>query len=659
MLSRLSVLPYSYGAGKISFTANASSDANPNYKEEDKITNKRISPPRPPRKMGPFMHLPDELPIWQVRELRKRAYEKDMSVAEYLNANLFKDNLYTPQVIPVDSRSAIVGSTKVTSLIDGEQIFNKTIEFIDSAEKSIQVEMFEFQNLSVDGDNWKLNGAEKFKELSMKQYSLLSKLIAKKESNPDIKIQVILDAHKWYINSDGYKRHYGNAQMIKFLKEHGIDVVPYPRAAQQGSALQHVKFLAVDGKKAIIGGMNWGSHSPVNHDACVALELPEDSKGRALKPNCEVDNLIEEIFNADWKFSWQRLGATRVISGPLTKDEQKYYGGINKEIKPENVEYMRLVGELYDNSADKNRYREGRLDLIETNSVDKPKINILATKPKELEYVGLEGKESIRDYIMEKVKTCESMQAELFVLTDKEIIKTIIDRIEKGDLKRENVQIILEPSIIEIFPYCENGYDELMEHDIPVRLFNVDESINQRMHSKWAIFDDKDLLIGSANWSAMGLNQNLGLGLRDDYDLNTEKIEKEIEKSFNTVREYEEEFDFPPIEWNGDKDSYARLQDRLKIYRKIEIDLNKKREADFEIENKQYFIKNDESNTELSKIQTIKGYYEMIAKDHRSKESYKRGNNEMAISFESPSLAKYVFKKQFEKDWKYSKPDYE
>ncbi|MFA7657872.1 MAG: phospholipase D-like domain-containing protein [Candidatus Gastranaerophilaceae bacterium] len=654
----LVIRPYIFGnLQSISFVGK-SNDTNPNVKEEENILNKRISPKRPPKNGGPTMTLPDPLYIWQVKELRKRAYEKDdISVAEYLNATLFKDTMYTPNVMPVDSRTAIVGSTKITSLIDGDQIFDKTLEFIHGASKSIQVEMFEFQNLSVDGDDWKLNGAGKFKDLSQKQYRLLNELIEKKESNPEMKIQVILDAHKWYINSDGRKKHYGNAKMIKFLKENGIDVVPYPRAAQQGAALQHVKFLAVDGQKAIIGGMNWGTHSIANHDACVALELPTDKNGKPLKENCEVDNLIEEIFNADWKFAWQRLGETKVIKGPLTKEEQKYYRGIDKEIKPENVEYMKLVGELYNNPTDKNRYKENRLELIKTNPIENGKISILATKPKELEKVGLEGKESIRNYIMERVKTCQSLQAELFVLTDKEIIKTLIARINKGELKRENVRIIIDPSIIEELSYCENGYDELMENDIPVRLYNVDESTNQRMHSKFAIFDDREVLIGSANWSAMGLNQNLGTGIRDDYDLNTEKIEKEIEESFKTVQEYEEEFGFPPFEWNGNAESYQRLKKRLAIYRKAENDLNKHKEANFKIDEKNYALKNDEFNTELSKIQTIKGYYEIIAKDHLSKESYKRGNNEMAIAFESPSLAKYVFKKQFERDWKYSKTE--
>ena len=81
--------------------------------------------------------------------------------------------------------------------------------------------------------------------------------------------------------------------MIKFLKNNNIDVVPYPRAAQQGANLQHIKLLIVDSKKAILGGMNWGSHSAVNHDACIALEKLSD------KENSEIDNIIGKVATVD------------------------------------------------------------------------------------------------------------------------------------------------------------------------------------------------------------------------------------------------------------------------------------------------------------------------------------------------------------------------
>ncbi len=49
-------------------------------------------------------------------------------------------------VLPEPSITKEVGKTKVTTLIDGEQIFKKTIKYIKNAEKSIQIEMFDFQS---------------------------------------------------------------------------------------------------------------------------------------------------------------------------------------------------------------------------------------------------------------------------------------------------------------------------------------------------------------------------------------------------------------------------------------------------------------------------------------------------------------------------------
>ncbi len=100
-----------------------------------------------------------------------------------------------------------------------------------------------------------------------------------------------------------------------------------------------------------------------------------------------------------------------MVSGPLSEDDQKFYKRLNKEIKQENIDYMNTVGVLYDNEKDKNRYDENdlsKLDIIKRNPVENPAIKILATKPRELAYVNEEGKESTRDYLLNKVKTAKS-----------------------------------------------------------------------------------------------------------------------------------------------------------------------------------------------------------------------------------------------------------
>ncbi len=596
--------------------------------------------------------------------INKNAYKSGLSNEEWLRKVLGIPLLAA--VGAVASKSANIGNSKVTTLIDGDQYFDKAMEFVSNAKNSIQVEMFEFQNVSVDGDHWVQGGAEKLKG-GKQQQQLLWTLIKKKKENPDMNIQVILDAHKWYMDSkNNDKKHYANQDMIKFLKENNIDVVPYPRAAQQGSSLQHIKLLIVDGEKAILGGMNWGSHSAVNHDGCVALEkLPN-------KKNSEVDNLIAQHFNPDWKFSWERLGSTDLISGPLNEEEQALYNGINKEIKQENVEYYNLLKDIFNTPEMKNRYKNGDLNLIEPNPIANPKIKVLGTKPKELEKVGEKGIETTREFLMDKIKTAHKMRAELFVLTDKELVETIIKRYKAGEL---DAKFIIESDIINKFPYCENAYDELREAGVPVRVYKSNKVLNQRMHAKWAVFDDKEVMIGSTNWSAQGLNQNLDVGRRNDYELSTAKIDTRIEHSFKKVRSREEKLALSALEWNGDEESYKKLKERTAILRKAYTALKKDGQTEFELEGKKYnyktgedfvtvddkvlkFKENDDKDA-LADLRTVLGYYDIVKRRHLSKQRFMRGNNEIAVAFESNSLAKSVFLEQFERDWNFSESKYD
>lgn len=588
-----------------------------------------------PTKRDP-VQLP-EVSFFMTKQIIESANKVGLCIDDYLRVNL-KHLTYVPAVLPEASKTAKIGKTEVTTLIDGEQIFGKTIEYLQSAEKSIQVEMFEFQNLRIDGHKWPTNGAEVVPG-SQEQQQILNLLLSKKKENPNLKIQIILDAHKWYINGNGEKdRHYNNQDMIKYLKEKGFDIVPYPRAAQQGSALQHVKMLAVDGRKIIIGGMNWGTHSAANHDACVAIETLDKYK------NSEVDNIIDEIFNKDWKFAWQRLGKTKAVAGPLNEDEQEFYTRLRKEIKQENVDYMEAVGKLFETPENKNRYEEGRLDLIPTNPIKDPKIKVLVTKPKELAVVGEKGLESTREYLQEKLKTAKKVRGELFVLSDKELIETIVDRHQKGEL---DAKFILESSILEEFSYCRDAYDILIKNNVPVRLYKADEKITQRMHAKWAVFDDKEVVIGSTNWSAMGLNSNLKKGQREDYELHAEKINEEIKKNLLKVKEHEDLIGIPPI--SKHKFNYKELIERRSKFKKTMYNLRKDGVANIKLDGNEYTFMDDK----LSTFHTIQGYYKIIKDRHNAKEKYKRGNNECAIAFEKPSLVK-VFLKQFDKDWKHS-----
>jgi phosphatidylserine/phosphatidylglycerophosphate/cardiolipin synthase-like enzyme len=50
-----------------------------------------------------------------------------------------------------------------------------------------------------------------------------------------------------------------------------VELIAFP---VERSTIDHVKLLIVDGVRAIVGGINWGSHSVLNHDVDVVAEGP-------------------------------------------------------------------------------------------------------------------------------------------------------------------------------------------------------------------------------------------------------------------------------------------------------------------------------------------------------------------------------------------------
>ena len=250
---------------------------------------------------------------------------------------------------------------------------------------------------------------------------------------------------------------------------------------------------------------------------------------------------------------------------------------------------------------------------------------------------------------MQKVKTAKKLRAELFVLSDKEIIQTIIDRVHKGEL---DAKIIVDPSIIEEFPYCNTAYQKLEENNIDIRQYKTDTKITQRMHGKWAVFDDRELLIGSANWSAMAMNQNLKKGQREDYEKYTEQINREIVGYMKKVEKVEESVGLPPL--IRKRLDYKEVLVRRGKIKKAVNEINETGSALMRLQDAEYLF----TVKDRSALNTIKGYYKIIIDRNNAKEKYKRGNNEAAIAFEKPALAR-VFLRQFEKDWKHSESEYD
>ena len=152
---------------------------------------------------------------------------------------------------------------QVTPENSDDEIFSHVEDMIRGAKSSVQIEMF-----------------------SLDKKSIVDTLID--EAKKGKKVQVIMDPP----NDDWESARKG---AIDKLRKGGVDVQIYP-AKEAGSPgarygqIDHVKMMIVDGKKAIIGGMNWGEHSPNNRDFDVKVEGPAVSK-------------MGWMFRKDWEIS--------------------------------------------------------------------------------------------------------------------------------------------------------------------------------------------------------------------------------------------------------------------------------------------------------------------------------------------------------------------
>ncbi|MBI2267514.1 MAG: phosphatidylserine/phosphatidylglycerophosphate/cardiolipin synthase family protein [Armatimonadetes bacterium] len=143
------------------------------------------------------------------------------------------------------NKVALLSGKSVTPADSSDEIFAHIQEAIRGAESSIRLEMYDLQ-----------------------KPEMVDLLI--QEARKGIKVQVIMDPpnDKFEAPRDEIKEK---------LEKSGVEVLFYP--ARKGQ-LCHVKMLIIDGHQAILGGMNWGKHSPLNHDYDVEIVGPavDDAK---------------------------------------------------------------------------------------------------------------------------------------------------------------------------------------------------------------------------------------------------------------------------------------------------------------------------------------------------------------------------------------------
>ncbi len=324
-------------------------------------------------------------------------------------------------VAPEEAKYFTKGN-KVSAFMDKE-IFDEAKEMVRSAKSRVQLEMYSFTNQEMTD-------------------------LLVEEAKKGIKVQVILDPTPG--TSD--KQNEQKQNTIDKLKAAGVDVVMYP-VDEKKKQIDHVKLLIVDGKSVLMGGMNWGEHSPYNHDADFKIEGP-------------AVNTYERIFAQDWKKS----------------------GG--KSFKaPEQAKEV-----------------EGGDALVNG--------------------VGSEiGYNPIMPMLMRNIEEAkESIHAEMFVLSDKNVIQGLIDAHNRG----VDVKVLLDPNGVTSWNPNGKTYETLKEAGVPVKWYDVDTSVQQKLHAKWGVFDGKETINGSANWSYKGLHVNRELAA----DVVDKKTATVFEKQF-------------------------------------------------------------------------------------------------------------------------------
>lgn len=404
------------------------------------------------------------------KRLQMAAKNLGISESEYIQHSLPHLTKDPPKKAIVDSVADVVEGmhngkrvkTKVKTLLGPEQIFDEWISILNRTEKYAQISMYNFENEAVEGGRG-IDGAD-ISPGWKKQQQILN--VIEKKARQGVRFQLILDnsiiRERDEFGNPIFPRKHTNAGMIDYLRnlqKEGlpIDVVAYPRSIAH---IYHVKMLVADGKRALVGGMNLSNHSAANWDACVSLDGPE------------VANLQQQTFNADWLLAKRRQ---------------------NRSLTLEQLQ----------------------ADLPKSEAVSHPGIKVLNTFPREYKEVGLEPAEGIGDYFKAKLNDpkLSAIHSEQFIASHKEIKARLIQLSKQG----VPVKMLHSSSVVDQFPYTRKAVFEMMKAGVPVRFYNEWEEIGQKLHSKWTVFNNNEVIIGSANLSARGLETNKKPGLREDY----------------------------------------------------------------------------------------------------------------------------------------------
>ncbi len=313
--------------------------------------------------------------------------------------------------------SGPVSGNQVVTEINGTQIFATVDEIITHAQSYIHVEMYEFQ-----------------------QQHISDELIAAK--NRGVSVKVLINQH----SSDTTTQ-----QQVTYLRNNGVNVLLYPDTGY----IDHVKLLTADGTVGLIGGMNWGTHSPSNHDVDVEVWGP-------------IVTSMDTAFSQDWSEA----------------------GGTGAEVGSDPAQ-----GSTTDEFA---TTATANSSLVTPAADIKPLV--LAALNNATQYAHIE----------------------MYTLTDTDTVNAMVNAHNRG----VDVEVLTDPSQSST---NANAVQTLQNNGVPVKTYPVVSG--QLLHAKIGIFDDSITILGSANWTYSGFNNN--------HETDIQVNDANVTRNFNHLFQYD------------------------------------------------------------------------------------------------------------------------
>jgi phosphatidylserine/phosphatidylglycerophosphate/cardiolipin synthase-like enzyme len=187
--------------------------------------------------------------------------------------------------------------------------------------------------------------------------------------------------------------------------------------------------------------------------------------------------------------------------------------------------------------------------LPQFKSFPQEKIKVLTTTP-----CGSPdgGKTEILEAIVDRIDNAQkSIICELFTLTDRIVAEKLITAHKRlSAAGQPGVRILVDPGLYLKFKNCRPVIDYLKNSGVPIKFYKVDWGKEEKLHAKWGVFDGEDVIVGSANWSKVGLESNCSTDPGFSHQLQFAKGNHEAAlsiKSPQICKAFTKQFEF---DWN-------------------------------------------------------------------------------------------------------------